>query len=273
MLEDGCSKETVRLAQIFADSRGVVHVDREIKDQHKREFAMSFEDMQHYGLTAETASDPVEIIRAVKPTILLGTTATPDLFTEAMVTEMARHVERPVIMPFSNPTSKAECTPEEAIRWSDGRAIVATGSPFDPVEYKGQTLVIGQGNNVFIFPGVGLGCILAEVREVTDSLFLCAARVAARFVSEERLATGAIYPEQSQLREVSREIAIELIRMARQSNRGRLIPDGEIEKDRRCGHVVPRVQGIRVRSTVPQQRRRRLRGSKRIMSRGLQLFA
>jgi malic enzyme len=229
MQEDGCAEDAIRRAQVFADSRGLVHQGGEIHDPHKREFAMNAADMQYYGLTDQSAGDLVEIIRAVKPTILLGTTAHAGLFTEPMIREMARHVERPVVMPFSNPTSKAECTPEEAIRWSDGRAIVATGSPFDPVEYQGRTHVIGQGNNVFIFPGVGLGAILAEVREVTDTLFLSAARTAARFVSEERLASGAIYPEQSQLRAVSREIACEVIRVARDSHQGRLVPDEEIE--------------------------------------------
>ena len=230
ILEEGCSAETARRAQVFADSRGLVCEGDDIKDPHKREFAMSAADMEYYGLTPAKAKDLVQVVRAVKPTMLIGTTARPGLFTEPLITEMARHVDRPVIMPFSNPTSKAECTPEEAIRWSDGRAIVATGSPFDPVTYKGKTYVIGQGNNVFIFPGVGLGCILAEVREVTDALFLCAARTAAEFVSEERLATGAIYPEQSQLREVSRQIACRIIRVARDANLGRLIPDDEIEK-------------------------------------------
>ncbi len=229
MLEDGIDAASVASSQIFADSRGVVHAGREITDPHKIEFALDSRSLAAYGLDDESAADLVQVIRAVKPTVLFGTSAQAGLFTEPMIREMAKHVERPIIMPFSNPTSKAECTPEEAIQWSDGRAIVATGSPFSPVTFNGRTQVIGQGNNVFIFPGVGLGCILSEVREVTDAMFLSAARTLAQFVSEDRLASGAIYPEQDQLRQVSRQIACNLIREARDANLGRLIPDEEIE--------------------------------------------
>jgi malic enzyme len=229
MEESGIDAATIRRAQVFADSHGVVHQGRQLDDPHKRELALSAEIMQSYGLTAQTATDLVQVIRAVQPTVLLGTSAHAGLFTEAMVREMARHVERPTIMPFSNPTSKAECTADQAVHWTDGRAIVATGSPFPAVEHQGRTIVIGQGNNSFIFPGIGLGVILSGVREVTDAMFLSAARTLAGFVTEARLRCGAIYPEQTELRRVSRQIACNLIREARERHLGRQIADDEIE--------------------------------------------
>ncbi|MFQ5591017.1 MAG: NAD-dependent malic enzyme [Phycisphaerae bacterium] len=230
MLEECDEPQQVHAAQVFLDSRGLLYEGRIIKDAHKRPFALNRQAMAGYGFTGDGTVSLLEVIKNVKPTILVGLAARPGVFTEEIIREMAGHVDRPVILPFSNPTSKAECTPFEAIRWTDGRAIVATGSPFDPVEHNGATHVIGQGNNVYVFPGVGLGCILAETREVTDSMFLVAARTLAQLVTRDRLDTGAIYPDQSALREVSRKIACAIIREARRLNLGRMIPDDAIEE-------------------------------------------
>jgi malic enzyme len=219
----------VHKAQVFLDSVGLVYDGMEIKDPHKRPFAMTREELKAYGFTGQGPFDLLEVVKRVKPTILLGTTARPNTFTEDIVREMARHVPRPIIFAFSNPTSKAECTPADALRWTDGRALVATGSPFDPVTYAGRTHVIGQGNNVFIFPGVGLGAILSEATEVPESFFMIASRTLAECITKDRLDSGALYPEPSMLREISGRIAINVVREAKRLNIGRMVPDDRIE--------------------------------------------
>jgi hypothetical protein len=185
--------------------------------------------MLEYDLDPNAKLTPLEVIRAVKPTILVGATAREGTFTQEMLESMAREVERPIVLPLSNPTSKAECTAEEAIRWTSGRAIVATGSPFDDVEYAGKRHVIGQANNVFIFPGVGLGTAIDEAREVTTEMFHVASATLARLVSQKRLDLGGIFPHQSDLRTVSFEIACAIVRYASEHNLGRRIAAQDVE--------------------------------------------
>ena len=133
------------------------------------------------------------------------------------------------MLPLSNPTSKAECTPEQAFEWTDGRAIVATGSPFSNVVRDGREHVIGQANNVFLFPGVGLGAVVAEATEITEEMFHIASVTLAGLVSQARLDQGALYPHQSELRRVSFEIACAVVRYASEHNLGRRFDDEEVE--------------------------------------------
>lgn len=228
MRAEGASESAVRHAQIFTDSVGLIHEGQTIRDVPKRDFAMPKDMFAKLGFQ----QDPValqDVVAAVKPTILIGTTAQPGLFTEQIIRTMSKHVERPMIFALANPTTKSECTPEEALRWSEGRAIVATGSPFAPVNYNGRVYEIGQANNALIFPGLGLGTILAHAREVTDEMQLAAADAMETCITPERLSRGAIYPSVADLRKVSACIAARVIRTARDQGVGRLLADDEIE--------------------------------------------
>ncbi|EJR03764.1 MULTISPECIES: oxaloacetate-decarboxylating malate dehydrogenase [Bacillus] len=154
-----------------------------------------------------------EVVKHVKPTILIGTSTVAGAFKEEIIKEMASHVERPIILPMSNPTPLAEAKPVDLIEWTEGRALVATGSPFDPVTYNGVTYVIGQSNNALIFPGLGLGTIVVRASVMTDGMFAAAAEAVASMVDTSQ--PGApILPEVEELRNISEMVAIEVAKVA-----------------------------------------------------------
>jgi malic enzyme len=229
MRAEGVAEEDIRRSIVQLDSRGLTYLGRDPLDADKEELALGPEEMAAYGFEAGETYGLEEVVKHVRPTFLIGTSGTPGTFTEVAIREMAAHARAPVIMPLSNPTSKTEALPEDILDWTRGRAIVATGSPFPPVVRGERTHVIGQANNAFCFPGIGLGAVVAEAREVTDEMFLVAAAAMASAVSGERLAQGAIYPHQSELRAVSRAVAVAVVKAARDAGVGRHLHDDEIE--------------------------------------------
>jgi malic enzyme len=214
LCEAGLSRDEARRRICTVDSLGLVTEARPALEDFKAAYARPAAEVATYACCNRAHITLEETIRNFAPTILVGTSGTGGLFTETVVRAMAAVNERPVVFPLSNPTSKSECTAEQAIQWSDGRAIVATGSPFDPVVHRGQTHRIGQGNNAFIFPGVGLGLWAGRVRRVTDAMFLDAAKALADLVSPTDLQQGAVYPSLTRIRDCSHAVACAVIRRA-----------------------------------------------------------
>jgi len=214
MREDGLDADAIAGRLALVDSRGLVHAGREDLDPTKREFALPTQALGGMGLEPSPTPQLLETVEAFRPTIMVGTTAVAGSFPEHVVRAMGRGCDRPVIMPLSNPTANTEARPADILDWTDGRALVATGSPFAPVARGGVVHEIGQANNVFVFPGIGLGTIVSEASGVSDAMILAAARTLADAVGPERLARGALYPRVSALREVSRAVALAVAREA-----------------------------------------------------------
>jgi malic enzyme len=226
----GKSAEEITRAIAVLDSRGLIHTKREGLDEHKKTFAWPHELVSEYGFDPEEQIDLEPMIKAMKPTMLIGTSGVPGTFTESMIREMAKHVERPVIFPLSNPTKNSEAHAADVVEWTEGRCLIATGSPFDPVEYEGRTIHVSQGNNVYIFPGVGLGALAARATKVTDSMFTTAARDLAEQVEPEALEAGKLYPPLSNMRKITRSIAAAVARQAFDQGLAQADPNTPIEE-------------------------------------------
>jgi malic enzyme len=202
MREAGIDDTRVRDAIALVDSRGLVHTGRTDLDPSKAAFAVS---------PTGVGVSLLDTVRARRPTFLVGTTGEAGVFNEPLVRAMADELdatETPTILPLSNPTSSSEATPAECLAWTGGRALVATGSPFEPVVVDGKRVRVGQANNVYVFPGVGMGAIVSEAGTVTDDMFLTAAHTLAAAVSTDSLRDGTLFPPISELRAIARAVAI-----------------------------------------------------------------
>jgi malic enzyme len=224
MMEDGLTRGEAIKRIWTTDSHGLVTSARPNLEDFKATYARDTAEVAAYKVKDRAKITLVEVIENVKPTILIGSSGTPGTFTREVVELMAKVNERPVVFPLSNPTSKAECTAGDAIHWSDGRAIVATGSPFDPVIHNGKRYRIGQCNNAFIFPGVGLGLTASRARRTTEGMFLEAARALAGKVTSKDIDESAVYPELPRIRECSHAVACATIKRAVEEGHA----DGEI---------------------------------------------
>jgi malic enzyme len=196
------------------DRNGLLVDDGRIRDAYKRELAWPTALARRHGLDGNNGRSLHDVVRRYKPTMLIGLSAASGAFDERLVRDMAAHVERPVIFPSSNPSSNSEAVPADLYAWTNGRCLVATGSPYPDVEYAGRRYRIGQGNNVFIFPGVGLGALAVRAKKVTDRMTNAASKALAAQVTDAELAVGLLFPSVSRLRDVSFEIATAVAREA-----------------------------------------------------------
>lgn len=197
MTREGMDPAEARRRNALFDVHGLLVTSRTDLAEFQKPFAQDRAPVSTFA----------EAVESVRPTGIIGVSAVPKLFNQTVISAMARVNERPIIFPYSNPTSRSECTAEEAYRWSNGRAIFASGSPFPPVEIAGRRFVPGQGNNVYIFPALGMAVFATEATRVTDEMFLVAAQAVAEQVTEENLSVGLIYPPQSRILEASLHVA------------------------------------------------------------------
>lgn len=212
MVRAGMDEAEARSRFWCLSSRGLLIKGNKMRD-FQEPFARSRSQLADWELQEKGQISLADVVHNVKPTILIGTSAQAGCFTEQIITEMSANCQQPIIMPLSNPTSKAEAAPSDILEWSDGRALIATGSPFPPVSYQGTTFDIAQANNALIFPGLGLGVIVSRASRVSDGMLAAAANAVAAAVNDRRPG-ASLLPSIRQLRSVSGKVAVAVINVA-----------------------------------------------------------
>ena len=208
LIAEGLSEEQARRHLWVINTKGLLHTGRTDLSTEQRVYAQPLERLNGWPRDLNDKIGLAEVISMAKPTVLIGLSTAAGAFTEPLVREMARHVDRPIIFPLSNPTAKSEAKPVDLIRWTEGRALVATGSPFPPVRLAGRLIPIGQCNNVYIFPALGLGVVAARAQRVTDGMILAAARALAENSPARRDPVACLLPDLEDLRAVAVDIAV-----------------------------------------------------------------
>jgi len=214
LAEEGVPSADRSGAVAVLDRNGLIVDDGRIRDAYKRELAWPAALARRRGLDGNSGRSLHDVVRAYRPTVLIGLSGVAGSFDERVVREMAARVERPVIFPSSNPSSNSEAVPTDLYAWTEGRCLVATGSPYPDVEYAGRRIRVGQGNNVFVFPGLGLGALAVRAKRVTDRMTNAASKALAAQVTDAELAAGLLFPSVSRLRDVSFEVATAVAREA-----------------------------------------------------------
>ncbi len=212
--DEGLNDAEVRCSVLSTDSRGVIFDGRGHMEDYKKKLALPADLVAEWGLQPEELRDLEKVVKAFRATVLIGTSGQPGSFTEEVVRSMAANTEMPVILPMSNPTTKCEAIPENILKWTDGKALVSTGSPFNPVEIDGRKQRIGQANNVFIFPGLGLGAIVSGASRVTDNMIGVSATALAETLSLGDLDHNCLMPEVSHLWDICGHVGLAVARQA-----------------------------------------------------------
>jgi malate dehydrogenase (oxaloacetate-decarboxylating) len=208
LTQEGLAEPEARSRLWLISSRGLLHTGLENLSPWQRRYSRPKEEVAGWRRDGAGSIPLIEVVERVRPTALLGVSGQPGSFTEEAVRAMARHAERPIVFPLSNPTSRSESSPADLLAWTEGRALIATGSPFGPVAFEGRTVPVSQCNNSYVFPGLGLGVIASGARRVTDALFLAAARVLSECVPPQDGPDAALLPPLEELPAVSQRIAL-----------------------------------------------------------------
>lgn len=227
---EGMSVEEARSCFYIVDLNGLLHTKSPGIDSEQLSFARSDGEIAEWKVADPKKISLLDVVESAHPTVLIGVSTSQGAFDEKVVKAMALHTERPIIFPLSNPTSKSEAKPEDLIRWTQGKAIVATGSPFAPVTYEGKEYEIAQCNNVSIFPGVGLGVVVSKAPRVLDKMFIRAAQVLSEYSPLLKDPHAPLFPPLEQLRNVSRNIAIAVVQVAQEEGLMPLTTPQEIER-------------------------------------------